>query len=406
LLGKVFRAFHYRDFRLLWLGACTSSVGTWMQSTAQSWLVYDLSNSTVYLGWDRFLGEIPIVMLSLFGGVLADRVNRRYILLGSQILQMTCAVILTTLLLTGFVSKSSGRVWPILLLSFFVGIAQAFGGPAYSALVPSLVDKEDLPNAISLNSIQFNLARVIGPALGGVVLSTLGAAWCFGLNGLSYVAVIISLLLVRPRFVPKGSGESVFGSMRQGFQFILHRENMIPLIGLSFCMTFLGVGLLQFLPDFTRNVLHRDKEVFTELLSMSGVGSVCGALIVAAVARRRGLGQWTLAMLSVLGLTTIGMAFMRWLPGSLALIFLAGAALISVFAMVMSMVQSIIPDDMRGRVMSVYNLALRGGMPLGALMTGYLIPVFSLPWVLAANGALLVLLALYFRLAHPKVAAL
>ncbi|HEY3739106.1 MAG TPA: MFS transporter, partial [Bryobacteraceae bacterium] len=210
MFDRVFRAFQYRDFRLMWIGACTSSIGTWMQSTAQAWLIYDLSNDVRYLGWDRFLGEIPIVLLSLFGGVLADRVNRRYILLASQILQMVSAAILTVLLLVGAIAKGNPRVWPILVLSFVVGIAQAFGGPAYSALVPSLVGKEDLPNAISLNSIQFNLARVIGPTLGGIALQKVGAQWCFGLNALSFVAVIISLLIVRPLFIPKKSSEGVF----------------------------------------------------------------------------------------------------------------------------------------------------------------------------------------------------
>ncbi len=406
MFDRIFRAFQYRDFRVMWLGACISSIGTWMQSTAQSWLIYDLSDSTVYLGLDRFLGEIPIVLLSLFGGVLADRVNRRYILLASQLLQMTCAVILTILLLTGAITKQNGRVWPILLLSFFVGIAQAFGGPAYSALVPSLVDREHLPNAISLNSIQFNLARVIGPALGGTALATLGAAWCFGMNALSYVAVIFTLLIIRPRFVPAATTASVFQSMRQGIDFVRTRAAMVPLIGLTFSMTFLAVAMLQFMPVFARSVLHEDEKAFTYLLIASGLGSVAGALVVAAFSKRRGLGQPSLIVLGVLGLLTIGFAFSRSLAVSLPIVFLCGGALISMFAMVMSMVQSIIPDDMRGRVMSVYNLALRGGMPLGALAAGYLIPIFSLPTVLVWNGVLLILLSIYFWTVHRDIAAL
>jgi predicted MFS family arabinose efflux permease len=406
VFDRIFRAFQYRDFRVMWLGACTSSIGTWMQSTAQSWLIYDLSNSTVYLGLDRFLGEIPIVLLSLFGGVLADRVNRRYILLGSQLLQMICAAILTVLLVTGVISKANGRVWPILMLSFFVGIAQAFGGPAYSALVPSLVDKEHLPNAISLNSIQFNLARVIGPALGGTALATLGAAWCFGMNAVSYVAVIITLLMVNPRFVPAATKSGVFESMRQGFDFVRKRDAMVPLIGLTFSMTFLAVALLQFLPVFARTILHEDEKAFTYLLIASGLGSVAGALIVAAFSKRKGLGRPSLIVLGILGLLTSSFAFSRSLLVSLPIVFLCGGALISMFAMVMSMVQSIIPDDMRGRVMSVYNLALRGGMPLGALFAGYLIPIFSLPTVLAWNGLLLVALSIYFWMVHRDVASL
>ncbi len=169
----------------MWLGACTSSIGTWMQILAQSWLVYNLSNSSVYLGLDAFFGQIPIFLFSLFGGVFADRKSRRTMLLISQVIQMSCAFILATLLMTGVV-----RVWHIWCLSFTVGLAQSFGGPAYSALIPTLVNKSDLQNAIALNSIQFNLARVVGPALGGVALAKLGPTWCFSLNGISYLAVI------------------------------------------------------------------------------------------------------------------------------------------------------------------------------------------------------------------------
>jgi MFS family permease len=406
MFDRVFRAFQYRDFRLMWLGACTSSIGTWMQSTAQSWLIYDLSNDARYLGWDRFLGEIPIVLLSLFGGVLADRVNRRYILLGSQVLQMACAAVLTILLIVGFISKSAPRVWPILCISFFVGIAQAFGGPAYSALVPSLVDKEHLPNAISLNSIQFNLARVIGPTLGGIALSKLGAQWCFGLNALSFVAVIISLLIVRPKFVPKASGEAVFASMKKGINFIRERDAMVPLIALSFLMTFLSVTILQFLPEFVRKTLHGDTQVFTGLLVASGLGSVCGALLVAAFAKRKGIGRLSLLVLLFLGVVIGCFSMVRWLPLSLFFMFLGGGALIGVFAMVMSLVQTIVTDDMRGRVMSVYNLALRGGFPVGALTAGYLIPLLTLPRVLLIDGFGLVLLSGYFLLFSRKVATL
>lgn len=390
----------------MWLGACASSIGTWMQTAAQNWLVYDLTIDPRYQGWDRFLGEIPIVLLSLFGGVLADRINRRHILLGSQILQMVCATILTVLLYTGFISKETPRVWPILALSFVVGMAQAFGGPAYSALVPSLVEKEHLKNAISLNSIQFNLARVIGPTLSGIALKSFGAVWCFGLNALSYLAVIVSLIVVRPRFVPAASTTGVFASMRQGIDFIRHRPAMVPLIGLTFMMTFLGVSMLQFLNIFTREVLHKEAAVFTTLLSVSGLGSVVGALLVAGSAHKRGLVRYSLLAIAALGILTFGFAFSRTLAVSFVLVFLSGGALIASFALVMSTVQAQVPDEMRGRVMSVYNLALRGGMPIGSLIAGYLIKDFSLPTVLAGNGILLVALAAYFWTVHRNVAHL
>ncbi|MGA7511929.1 MAG: MFS transporter, partial [Candidatus Sulfotelmatobacter sp.] len=184
-LHRVFKAFHYRDFRLMWFGACTSSIGTWMQIVAQGWLIYRLSHSAFLLALDQFLGGIPIFLFSLIGGVVADRVERRKILLGSQYVQMFSATVLTILVATGLV-----HVWHILCLSFISGFAQAFGAPAYSALIPTLVEKEDMPNAIALNSIQFNVAVMVGPALAGLVLAKFGEKWCFGLNALSFLAPI------------------------------------------------------------------------------------------------------------------------------------------------------------------------------------------------------------------------
>src|SRR6202011_1643109 len=194
VLRRVFKAFEYPDFRIMWLGGCTSTIGTFMQTLAQAWLGLELSKSAFFLGLDAFLSQIPIVLFSLIGGVVADRKERRNLLIFSQVIQMTCAFTLATLFATGVV-----RVWHILMLSFFTGFGQSFGGPAYSALIPSLVKKEDLPNAIALNSIQFNLARIIGPMLGGIALTYVGPAWCFGLNGLSFVAVIFSLLIIKTR---------------------------------------------------------------------------------------------------------------------------------------------------------------------------------------------------------------
>src|SRR5229473_3075562 len=208
VVRRVFKAFRYRDFRLMWFGACTSSIGTWMQILAQSWLVYDLSKDPFFLGLDAFLGQAPIMLLSLVGGVFADRQNRRNLLLISQFIQMTCAFLLATLCLFNVV-----QVWHILCLSFTVGVAQAFGGPAYQALVPTLVGPEDLTNAIALNSIQFNVARVIGPTLGGLALHYLGEAWCFGLNGVSFLAVILSLFVIQIRFIPAKSTEPILDSM-------------------------------------------------------------------------------------------------------------------------------------------------------------------------------------------------
>src|SRR5689334_18077441 len=191
---RVFKAFHYRDFRLMLTGACISSIGTWMQNLAQACLVLDISKSPFYLVLDAFLAGIPIFFFSMIGGVVAGRVERRKVLLMSQYVQMASAFVLTALLLLKAV-----HIWEILVLSFVVGLAQSFGGPAYSALLPTLVDKEDIPNAIAMNSIQFNVARVLGPAIGGLALNNLGAVWCFGLNGLSFLAPVVSRAVLTTR---------------------------------------------------------------------------------------------------------------------------------------------------------------------------------------------------------------
>jgi predicted MFS family arabinose efflux permease len=401
VLRRVFKAFHYRDFRLLWFGACLSSIGTFMQSVAQSWLVLQISGSARMLGLDAFLGNIPIFLFSLVGGVVADRVSRRRLLLGSQWVQLTCAFTLAGLFAAHLV-----HVWHILCLSFIVGTAQSFGGPAYSALVPTLVEKEDLPNAIALNSIQFNLARSIGPVLGGITLAKFGPTWCFSLNGISYIAVIISLLLLHMKFQPQRTGESIMASMKQGFSFIRKQGAMEALIVLAFCMTAFAFPMIIFLPVFAKNVFHGGPSTFTILLASSGLGSVAGALTVAALGNVHNKGRVALLMLVCMGSGMAGFAVSTNLILSCVLLFISGAALLSAFAMISSLVQLITANEMRGRVMSVYNVAFRGGMPFGSIASGWLIPIFSAPVVIAANGLLLVLLGVYFLTMQRRVAAL
>jgi predicted MFS family arabinose efflux permease len=400
VISRIFKAFAYRDFRIMWFGACTSSIGTLMQTFAQAWLVLQLSGSSFLLGLDSFLGSIPVVLFSLVGGVLADRTERQKLLLGSQFVQMFCAFLLATLFATGVI-----HIWHILVLSFVVGTAQSFGGPAYSALIPTLVKTEDLPNAIALNSIQFNVARVLGPMLGGVALA-LGASWCFSLNGISFVAVIISLLIIHPHFVPSKSRESVLTSMKEGFRFIRQQGAMEGLIVLAFSMTLLAFPLIVFLPVFAKDVFHGGPNLYTILLVCSGVGSICGALLVAAAGKHKHMGLAVLLMLIALGILIGAFALSRWLVLSCVLIFFAGAMLLAVFTSIGSLVQMIAPDNMRGRVISVYNVAFRGGMPVGSLVVGALVKGFTAPVVLTWNGVLLTLLGIYFLLFQRKVATL
>src|SRR4029078_5043197 len=222
-----------------------------MEAVAQNWLVLELTNSPFLLGLDSFLGQIPIFLFSLIGGVVADRADRRKLLVGSQLVQMSCAFLLALL-----IAVSSVKVWYILSLSFVVGLAQAFGGPAYQALIPTLVAPRDLANAIALNSIQFNLAGVIGPMLGGLALTSMGAAWCFTFNGISFIAVIISLLLLPVRPIAAKTGASVLTSIKEGLRFIDQHPGMSPLIAIAFLMTMLGIPIMVFLPVVVRDVLH------------------------------------------------------------------------------------------------------------------------------------------------------
>jgi predicted MFS family arabinose efflux permease len=385
----------------MWFGACTSSIGTWMQIVAQGWLIYRLSHSAFYLALDQFLGGIPIFLFSLIGGVVADRTERRRILLASQYVQMASATILTLLVAAGVV-----HVWHILCLSFVSGLAQSFGGPAYQALIPTLVDREDMPNAIALNSIQFNMAVTIGPALAGQALAKLGETWCFGLNAVSFLAPIISLSIISTRFLPQTTTESIFSSLKQGIKFVRRQNSMEALVILAFCMTALSMPMRTYIPVFVKDIFHRGPETYGNLLSLMGLGSICGSLIVAERGNMSNKGRYALTMLICLGAAISAFSLSKSLPLSYAMLALVGASMMAVFATVTSLVQLITTNEMRGRVMSVYNCAFRGGMPMGNLLSGWLVPVFTAPIVLGVNGLLLILVALYFLTIQRRVALL
>ena len=385
----------------MWMGACASAIGTWMQMFAQGWLIWKLSHSARLLALDPILQAIPIFLFSLVGGVLADRFERRHMLIFSQCVQMSCALVLTVLV--GF---HVVKVWHFLCASFVAGIGQAFGGPAYSALIPTLVPKEDMPNAIALNSIQFNAAVMVGPALGGWALTTLGDTWCFALNTLSFLFPIVSLLMLTIRFLPEKTGETIFDSMKQGIRFIRTQGAMQGLILLGFCMTALAIPMRTFLPVFADAVYHQGSGTYATFLSVSGMGSVAGALAVAALGNVQRKGRVALAMLICLGAGIAGFALSRSVPISCVILFFSGAAMMGVFSMVVSLVQLVVTNQMRGRVMSVYNLTFRGGMPVGNLIAGWLVPIYTAPVVIAVNGALLVVLGLYFFLVQRRVAEL
>jgi MFS family permease len=391
VLQRAFAAFTYRDFRVLWFGAFASTVGTWMQKVAQSWLVLDLTRSSFYLGLDDFLGQLPILLFTLLGGVIADRHDRKRLLIGSQFVQMATAFALAAL-----VFQERVHIGHILALSFTTGLAQAFGGPAYQAMIPSLIHKKDLPNAIALNSIQFNLARVFGPLLAGVAMATLGTAGCFSLNGVSFLVVIVALLSLSVAHVPPVDRKSILHELKGGFTYARSEPAILALTVLASMTTFLGLPLLTFLPIFAREIFQGDIGRYSWMMAFSGMGAVAGALVIAWLGRFEHMGRTLLIVQLVFGGLIAAFAFSRifWLSG--VLLFLSGAALIMVFSMTSSLVQLIVPDHLRGRVVSIYMVAFRGGMPLGSLASGFAATFVPMPIVLAVNGLLVSLVAIYF----------
>lgn len=393
-------AFSYRDFRIQWFGACTSSIGTWMQLVAQNWLILSLTDSAFFLGLDAFLQQLPIILFTLVGGVVADRYDRRRTLIASQYIQMGTSAALALLMYFQVV-----EIWHILVLSFTTGAAQAFGGPSYQSLIPSLVDKKDLPNAIAMNSIQFNVARVIGPLLFALTLSFFGRIGyseaqamnaCFALNSLSFVVVINTLLALRVKHIPPAAKGRVRDELKGGLEFVRTHHNMLALIALAALTTFLGFSLLTFLPVVAREVFGEGPDTYSRMMSFSGAGSVAGALLVAWLGKYKRMGMTALLTQAVYGALIIGFALSRVLLVSEVILFFTGATLMVVFSTVTSLVQLSAPENMRGRVMSIHLLAFRGGMPLGSLVSGWLATSLGAPLVIGINGVLLIAVAAYF----------
>ena len=386
LLRRLGSAFAYRDFRTLWLGAFTSAAGTWTQRFAQQLLVFALTGSAFYVGLDAFLGGLPLLLFMLIGGVTADRYDRRYLLLGSQCVQMASAFVLVALVYSDVI-----RIQHVLALSFVSGVAQAFGGPAFQSLIPSLVPRKDLPNAIALNAIQFNLASALGPQLGALVLAALGLAWCFGINGVSFLVVIVVLLSLQVKHVPPASRRPLLTELRTGLSYVRHEGSLLALTVLAFSSTFLGQQLQTFLVVFADDAIH-----LSRMMTAFGAGAIVGSLVVAWLGRFRHMGLTLLLVQVVFGTLIAAFALSPASWPRYAVLFLVGAAFMMVFSLTNSLVQLTAPNRLRGRVISIYLMAFRGGMPLGSLITGYVISVTS-PWpVMAVNGVVLAGVTCYF----------
>jgi MFS family permease len=390
---RVAGALTHRNFRIVWFAALGSTIGTWMQKFAQSLLVYDITGSTFFLGMDDFINQLPILLLMLIGGVVADRHDRRLLLTGSQYIQAFSAFMLALLVWMGHIN-----VWFIFALSFISGCGQAFGGPAYQSLIPSLVPKRDLPNAIALNSTQFNLSRILGPGGGAAVVTTIGTAWCFALNGLSFFFVVLALMALHmPKHVPPTAPRDLRTELKGGLDYVRDNRLMLVLTMLVAMSTFLTMPIITMLPAFATTVLaHEGLTAETRLFALmacQGLGAIIGALIVGLLDTSKGMGRLLLVVQIALGLLIAGFAQSTSLVLSLVLLCIGGIFFMLLFSISFSLVQLAVPDTLRGRVVSIYMVALRGGGPLGGLVAGALADVFSVQIVMATSGIVLTLVA-------------
>jgi predicted MFS family arabinose efflux permease len=311
---------------------------------------------------------------------------------------MTSAFTLALLVALGEV-----RIWHVLALSSLTGTAQAFGGPAYQSLLPALVERKDLPTAIAFNSIQFNLARVIGPLAAGLALAAFGSAACFGLNGASFLAVVVALLVVRlPRTAPPPP-RPITHELREGLAHVRHERSLLVYMALAFVTTSLGTSVLTLMPLLVQQVFGGGAGDYSRMMAFSGAGAVTGALVSAGLGRHPRMGRMTLIGQTVLGTLIGALALSRVMLASEVLLFLVGVALIIVYSALQSLVQLTASDQMRGRVMSIYLMAFRGGMPVGALASGYLAALTSAPTALLANGVLLVLVSVFALRRSPGI---
>ncbi len=377
------------DFRALWLGSLVSNIGTWMQQIGSGWLVLQLTNSPFWLGLVSFAAALPILAFSLPAGVLADRVDRRRLLFATQGLAGALALTLAVLTATGAV-----RIWHILLITALSGTVMAFHMPTWQTMLPDLVGKERLMNAVGLNSAAFNGAAVVGPALAGVILGVFGPAACFGLNAASYLAVIGALLLIRTRSVGRAAGEvDLAESVGTGLRFIGRRRLVLALFALAAIVSLAARPYLQLLPVFARDVLGGDERLYGTLMAANGVGALGGALLTAAFAGVPRKGLVLLGSVAVFSLGLIAFALIPRAAVALALLVLIGGATTLFMSATNTVIQHLAPDEVRGRVLSVWSMIAAGVMPLGSLLLGGLASLTGHVALVIVGGAGVALLA-------------
>jgi MFS family permease len=387
-----FRAMQHRNFQLFIAGQLISLIGTWMQTTAQLWLVYKLTGSAALLGVFGFASQVPMLFLSSIGGYVGDRYDRQKSVVATQTCSMILAFVLAGLTLTHLI-----REWELIVIAFLVGIVNAFDVPIRQAFFVQMVGKEDLPNAIALNSSIFNGARVVGPAIAGFAIALVGEGWCFFLNGLSFVAVIVALLMMRiERTKAKPSEDSPLKSLVQGFRFAMSDLPIRSALLLLSVLSLFGLQYSVFLPIYANDILKGGARTLGLLMSFAGVGAVIGALQFAARTHYRGLAKWIAAtsMTCSLGLIIFSQARVFWL--CTMVLFVVGFAATSQMAATNTLIQNRVPDELRSRVMAVYATMFMGVQPIGSLIAGGVAKRIGAPYTLTVFGSLVLLGSLFF----------
>jgi MFS family permease len=391
-VAKRFGALQHRNFQLFIAGQMVSLIGTWMQSTAQLWLVYKLTNSAALLGVFGFANQIAILLLASVGGYIGDRYNRHLGVIWTQTVSMILAFTLAALTFTHLL-----KVWHLILIAFLVGIVNAFDVPIRQAFLVQMVGKDDLPNAIALNSSMFNSARVVGPPIAGFVIAYIHEGWCFFLNGVSFLAVIAALLAMRmPKFEPRTHLGSPTRNLLEGFRYSMKDQPTRAALLLLSALSFFGLQYSVFLPVFARDVLHRGALGFSLLLSYAGIGAALGALQFAARKNFKGLAKWIAAMAIVASVCLILFSYSRVFWFSSAVLFIVGFAATSMMAATNTTVQNRVPDELRSRVMAVYATMFMGIQPIGSLVAGGVAKHIGAPRTLAVFGGIVLVASLVF----------
>jgi MFS family permease len=393
----VVRALRNPNFRLFWSGNFLSNIGTWMQNVAQGWLVLTLTNSAFWLGVVGFAGSVPFLIFTLFGGVIADRVNKRKLLLVTQTVMMVLAFALAALAWLKIIT-----VWEVVVLAFLNGMAMAMNAPSYQALVPRLVKRQDLTNAIALNSAQFNMSRILGPTLGGYAMAVFGVAGNFFLNGVSFLAVLWALTRIEYPEEPPSHYPGFLSSLRQGFTYLRGNPQMLVLIWMTAVASLLAIPFITFIPYFARIQLHTGETGLGWLLAASGSGAVMGAVTVAARGNLPHRGAVVAFGGCVFFSAIIGFCYSTNFTFSQCLLLVEGYSAILMISSFNVAIQHLSTDAMRGRVMSIYATSFLGLPPVGALLAGALSRYIPTPHVLAfMSGLAMVVFLGFFALSKP-----